>query len=29
VRLPGGHHLHMEGAQDEIAARIRRFFGLV
>src|SRR5690606_22469544 len=26
--LPGRHHLHLEGAQDEIAARIRRFFGL-
>jgi pimeloyl-ACP methyl ester carboxylesterase len=25
VVLPGGHHLHLEGAQDEIAARVRRF----
>lgn len=24
-RLPGGHHLHMEGAEDAIAARILRF----
>lgn len=28
VRLPGRHHLHMEGAEREIAARTRRFFGL-
>jgi pimeloyl-ACP methyl ester carboxylesterase len=28
VRLPGGHHLHMEGAEHEIAVRTRRFFGL-
>ncbi len=28
VRLPGRHHLHLEGAQDEIAARVRRFLGL-
>lgn len=25
VRLPGGHHLHLEGAETEIAARIRAF----
>ncbi len=28
VRLPGRHHLHLEGAEDEIAARVRRFFRL-
>lgn len=28
VRLPGRHHLHLEGAEREIAARTRRFFGL-
>ncbi|HLF11420.1 MAG TPA: alpha/beta hydrolase [Gammaproteobacteria bacterium] len=28
VRLPGGHHFHLEGAQDEIARRVRRFYGL-
>jgi pimeloyl-ACP methyl ester carboxylesterase len=27
VRLPGGHHLHLEGAEGEIAARVRSFFG--
>src|SRR5690606_18655232 len=27
VWLAGGHHLHMEGAEREIAARTRRFFG--
>lgn len=26
VRLPGGHHLHLEGAEVEIAERILRFF---
>jgi pimeloyl-ACP methyl ester carboxylesterase len=26
-RLPGGHHLHLEGAQGAIAERIRRFLG--
>ncbi|MBN1237814.1 MAG: alpha/beta hydrolase [Gammaproteobacteria bacterium] len=26
--LPGRHHLHLEGTEAEIAARIRRFFGL-
>jgi pimeloyl-ACP methyl ester carboxylesterase len=25
VTLPGGHHLHLEGAQEEIAALVRRF----
>ena len=25
VRLPGGHHFHLEGAQVEIAARMRAF----
>ena len=25
VVLPGGHHLHLEGAQGEIAALVRRF----
>jgi pimeloyl-ACP methyl ester carboxylesterase len=25
VVLPGAHHLHLEGAQDEIAALVRRF----
>lgn len=28
VRLPGGHHFHLEGAQGVIADRIRPFFGL-
>ena len=28
VRLPGGHHMHLEGAEDEIAQRIRAFLGL-
>lgn len=28
VRLAGGHHLHLEGAEREIAARVRAFFGL-
>jgi len=28
VELPGGHHLHMEGAQADIAARMLRFFGV-
>jgi len=28
VRLEGGHHLHMEGAEAEIARRILAFFGL-
>jgi pimeloyl-ACP methyl ester carboxylesterase len=27
VTLPGGHHLHLEGAEVEIAERVRRFFG--
>lgn len=27
-RLPGGHHLHLEGAQDGIARRIRAFFAV-
>jgi len=27
VRLPGGHHLHLEGAEVEIAGRIRAFLG--
>jgi pimeloyl-ACP methyl ester carboxylesterase len=27
VTLPGGHHLHLEGAETEIAARVRRFLG--
>jgi pimeloyl-ACP methyl ester carboxylesterase len=28
LRLPGRHHLHLEGAEREIASKIRRFFGL-
>ena len=28
VTLPGGHHLHLEGAETEIAARTRAFLGL-
>ncbi len=28
VHLPGGHHLHLENAADEIGARIRVFLGL-
>lgn len=28
VTLPGGHHLHLEGAQDYIAARVRPFLGI-
>ena len=28
VRLDGGHHLHMEGAEGEIARRVLEFFGL-
>lgn len=28
VRLPGGHHLHLEGAEAEIAGRVRRFLGV-
>lgn len=28
VRLPGGHHLHLEDAAGEIAARLRTFLGL-
>jgi pimeloyl-ACP methyl ester carboxylesterase len=28
VRVPGGHHLHLEGAEAEIAALVRRFLGL-
>ena len=28
VRLPGGHHLHLENAAAEIAGRIRSFIGL-
>jgi len=28
VRLAGRHHLHMEGSEAEIAARMLRFFGL-
>jgi pimeloyl-ACP methyl ester carboxylesterase len=27
VRLPGGHHLHLEGAEAEISQRIRAFLG--
>jgi hypothetical protein len=27
VRLPGGHHLHLEGAETEIGALARRFLG--
>jgi pimeloyl-ACP methyl ester carboxylesterase len=27
VTLPGGHHLHLEGAETEIAARVRSFLG--
>jgi len=27
VRMPGGHHFHLEGAETEIAARVRRFLG--
>jgi len=27
VRLPGGHHLHLEGTEVEIAGRIRAFLG--
>lgn len=26
--LPGGHHMHMEGGEVAIAARVRRFLGL-
>lgn len=26
VRIAGGHHLHLEGAQEQIAARIVKFF---
>jgi hypothetical protein len=25
AHLAGGHHLHLEGAEIEIAARVRRF----
>jgi pimeloyl-ACP methyl ester carboxylesterase len=28
VTLPGSHHLHLEGAQEEIAALVRRFLGI-
>jgi pimeloyl-ACP methyl ester carboxylesterase len=28
LALPGGHHLHLEGAEAEIAARTRTFLGL-
>jgi pimeloyl-ACP methyl ester carboxylesterase len=28
VRLPGGHHLHLEGAETEIAGLVRRFLGV-
>jgi pimeloyl-ACP methyl ester carboxylesterase len=28
VTLPGGHHLHLEGAETEIAALVRRFLGV-
>lgn len=28
VRLPGGHHFHLEGAEVEIAERISRFYGV-
>jgi pimeloyl-ACP methyl ester carboxylesterase len=28
VRLPGGHHMHLEGAEHEIAGRIRAFLGV-
>ncbi|HEY8519803.1 MAG TPA: alpha/beta fold hydrolase [Gammaproteobacteria bacterium] len=27
-RLPGGHHFHLEGAEHELARRIRAFLGL-
>lgn len=27
VRLPGGHHFHLEGAERAIAERVRRFLG--
>jgi hypothetical protein len=27
-RLPGGHHLHLEGAEAPIAGAIRTFFGI-
>jgi pimeloyl-ACP methyl ester carboxylesterase len=27
VTLPGGHHFHLEGAEREVAARIRAFLG--
>ena len=27
VRLPGGHHFHLEGAEREIAARVCEFLG--
>jgi pimeloyl-ACP methyl ester carboxylesterase len=26
--LPGAHHLHLEGAEERIAAAVRKFFGL-
>ena len=26
-RVEGGHHLHLEGAEDAIAERIKRFLG--
>lgn len=29
VTLPGRHHLHLEGAEGEIASRMLRFFGLL
>jgi pimeloyl-ACP methyl ester carboxylesterase len=28
AQLPGGHHFHLEGAEADIAARIRRFLEL-
>lgn len=28
IRLPGGHHMHMEGGEREIAARLKRFLEL-
>ena len=28
VRLDGGHHLHLEGGETDVAARVAPFFGL-